>query len=123
MANAASTRGQIIGRPRKDGSTAWLVRVYRGQDENGRRSYRSETISGIRRNAEKRLTELLAEKDSVGQLSRLTRQSVSAYLSDWLDNWLDGVSEKTRASYRWLMETYVKPEVGLRRVAALTDDE
>jgi integrase len=123
MAKATSTRGQIIARPRKDGSTAWLVRVYRGQDEDGRRSYRSETIVGTRRNASKRLTELLAEKDSFGQLSRLTRQTVSAYLSDWLDNWLDGVSEKTRASYRWLMESYVMPDIGLRKVAALSDEE
>lgn len=123
MSRSRGGRGQIIPRNRQDGTQTWLVRVYVGQDESGRRHYRSETIAGTRKSAEKRLTELLAEKDTIGRLTRLTRQTVKGYLTEWTDQWLQGVSERTRHSYRWLLNQYVVPEIGVRKVATLTDTE
>ena len=40
--------GQII----KRGDKIWLVRIFLGRDENGKRRYTNKTIHGTKKNAE-----------------------------------------------------------------------
>ena len=51
--------GQII----KRGEKTWIVRIFQGRDENGKRRYVNKTIHGTKKNAEKYLTAKLRDKD------------------------------------------------------------
>jgi hypothetical protein len=51
--------GQII----KRGDKTWLVRIFQGRDEKGKRRYVNKTIRGTKRDADKWLTKSLRDRD------------------------------------------------------------
>jgi S-formylglutathione hydrolase len=51
--------GQIV----KRGEKVWIVRIFQGRDENGKRRYINKTIHGTKKSAEKYLTAKLRDKD------------------------------------------------------------
>ncbi len=110
MANR--TVGQIIPR----GPDKWLVSVFLHRDTNGKKVYRSQTVKGGRKMAEKALRALLREKDS-GRLVVPSRAPLSEFLEDWLAK---AVKPRTRAStfasYRSVLDAYVIPELGATRL-------
>ena len=72
--------GQII----KRGDKNWLVRIFTGRDDKGKRQYLNKTIHGTKKDAEKYLTATLRDKD-LGVLIEPCTLSVSEYLSKWLE--------------------------------------
>jgi integrase len=112
----ARTAGQI----KPHGEDRWLVSVYLGRDVTGRRLYQSHTVHGGRRAAEKKLREVLHQKDA-GRLVRPDRRPVGEYLDWWLSNVVRArVRASTFASHEALVATYLKPELGAVRLDKLT---
>jgi integrase len=72
--------GQII----KRGDKRWLVRIFQGRDENGKRRYVNKTIRGTKKNAETYLTAKLRDKD-LGINIEPAAESLNTYLDKWLD--------------------------------------
>jgi integrase len=108
--------GQIVQR----GGSAWLVRVYVGRRADGSREYRSRTIKGSRKAAERALTKMLREKDT-GQLVVPTRETLAAYLKRWLDlSAKPRVRERTLRDYGQLIHRHIVPVVGSVRLDRLT---
>ncbi|HYE72528.1 MAG TPA: integrase [Blastocatellia bacterium] len=52
--------GQII----KRGENTWLVRIFTGRDESGKRHYHNHTVRGTKKDAQTYLTAKLREKDT-----------------------------------------------------------
>ncbi len=89
--------GQIVTR----GKNTWLVRIYRGLDEHGKRRYVNKTVHGTKKDAEAWLTAALRERD-LGQFDGLAEHKVrmkqlfDLVLLDYEKNakdrsWADGV--------------------------------
>lgn len=105
--------GQIV----KRGDKTWLVRIFRGRDNKGKRRYESKTIHGRKKDAEKYLTAKLREKD-LG----IYVEGAAEHLDDFLDRWLKEVAKPrlrptTYSSYESVLAAYVRPSLGSRQLA------
>lgn len=116
--------GQLI----KRGEKVWLIRVFVGRDETGKRKYVSRTVHGTKKQAEAVLTEQLDKrnKDLPMTISRADRPrpKTSPLLKDHLSHWLEveakpSVREATSTSYKWIIDTYIEPEIGSIRLDKL----
>lgn len=102
-------RGSI----RQRGKTSWQICInLPAAAEGGKRRRHFELVHGPKRNAQRRLTELLA---SVDQGSYITPQHLT--LADHLQNWLSGYvatncSIRTQDSYRSTVERHLVPRLG-----------
>jgi integrase len=114
--NSHTAQGQII----KRGKDTFLVRVYIGRDSQGRRHYFSETVKGSLKDARKRLTEKIGEKDA-GRLIKASRITLNEYLDKWLES---AVSSRVRPNslhhYKMRMKFQVRPHLGHYRLEAIT---
>src|SRR5680860_482338 len=111
--------GQIIER----GERKYLVRMYLGRDESGKRKHHSKTVKGSRRDAERYLTQILREKDE-GVFVKPSKQTVNQYLDEWLDtSCRPRVRERTYEDYAKILDRYVRPSLGMRKLAKLTPME
>src|SRR5437870_2214267 len=106
--------GQIIARGKKK----WLVRIYRGQDANGKRIYLNKTIKGVKKSAQDYLAETLTAI-SKGTHAEPTRLTLSDYLDKWLTASQARVRPTTLASYTFLADNYIKPTLGTMRLSDL----
>jgi integrase len=106
----AQTRkaGQIIRR----GENKWLVRVYIGEDTNGKRQYHSKIVKGKKKDADDELIDLLRQ-NSLGLLSDDRNQTLSEYLDIWLKNIAkQRLSYRTYKDYEDLLKRYVREPLG-----------
>src|SRR5664280_1823362 len=114
MANRA------VGQIKERGPERWLVSVYLCRTAEGRKIYQSKTIHGGRKMAEKALRAMLRAKDS-GRLVVPSRVPFEEFLEDWITK---AVQPRTRAStlasYRSVLDAYVKPEIGRIRLDKLS---
>ncbi len=109
-------RGQVIERS-KD---AFLVRIYLGEDETGKRCYYNKTITGTKRDAQKHLTSVLGDLDR-GTFIEPSKETLNSYLDRWLENSAaPRVRARTLRDYRSLLERYVRPVLGQRILASIT---
>lgn len=100
--------GQII----KRGDKTWIVRIFQGRDENGKRRYVNKTIHGTKKNAEKYLTAKLRDKD-LGINIEPASESLDKYLEKWLESVVRSrVREATFDDYKYLLDRYVSPTLG-----------
>lgn len=105
--------GQII----KRGDRIWLVRIFVGRDDKGKRQYLNKTIHGAKKDAEKYLTATLRDKD-LGVLIEPCTLSVSAYLSKWLEAAArPRLRERTHLDYADKLDRYVRPAFGGKKLA------
>jgi integrase len=100
--------GQII----KRGDKNWVVRIFQGRDENGKRRYLNKTIHGTKKNAEKYLTAKLRDKD-LGINIEPASESLDKYLEKWLESVVRSrVREATFDDYKYVLDRYVTPTLG-----------
>lgn len=98
----------------------WRIRVYLGRDETGRQRFRTETVEGGKKDAEKRLRELVGQKDE-GRLVKPARLTLAAYLREWLDTAVKArVKPRTLEFYREQVRLYVAPDLGPIRLDRLS---
>jgi len=107
--------GQIISR----GKSTWLVRVYIGRDEGGKRKYLNKTVHGNKKAADRWLTKALRDKDLGVEI-----EPAQDTLNEFLDKWLDGAAKakvrpRTFAGYQDTMRRYIRPHLGSRPLAKL----
>lgn len=99
---------------------AWRIAVELPPDAaTGKRRQKWETFHGSKKDADRRLRELLALVDRQ-QLAVTPKASLSEYLACWLQDFAGTKSPKTQHRYRQLLETYVIPELGAIRLDHLT---
>jgi integrase len=107
-------RGHIRVRTGARGTTYQLV-VFVGVDERGKSRYLRETVAGSKRDAEKRLAQLIAAVDG-GQAGATSKMRLSDLVDAWWDACTGHLSPHTRIGYRGMLDRYVLPRFGGRRL-------
>lgn len=114
-------RGSIQRREGARG-VVYRLRVDGAKDlVTGERTIVSETIRGSKRDAQRRLRELIDEIESGGYVTP-TDLSVSELLDRWLGTVGSTVRATTLQGYRFLCIRYLKPRLGHHRLQQLTSD-
>lgn len=109
-------RGSI--RRRSPGSWT-LVYDLPADPATGRRRQKSTTVHGTKRDAQRRLTELL-QQSQTGAYTEPTTQTVGEYLDYWLTHAAEPrVSAGTLNLYRRTIEAHLRPRLGEIRLTAL----
>ncbi len=107
-------RGHLQQRSRD----TWRLKVYVGRSADGRKRYVERTVHGSRREAERELARLVVEVDE-GRHVASAPMTVGELLDRWLDLKAMTVEVTTANGYRWIVERYVRPAFGDRRVASI----
>lgn len=105
--------GQIIKRAERK----YLVRVYMGRDDSGKRRYLNKTISGTKRDAERWLTSALREKD-LGALDLPSRVTMGELFDDILRDYR--INENSVDWCGIVVEKHLRPFFGGMKAADLT---
>ncbi len=109
-------RGYI--RKRDDRKWQLTYDVPRGPD--GKRQQRYETVNGIKKQAEARLTEILRSVNR-GRYFEPTTLTVAQYLDQWLRDYAEvSVRPRTLQGYRSIIETHLKPSFGHMRLTEMS---
>lgn len=107
--------GQII----EKGERRYLVRLYNGRDQHGKKIYYSKLIHGTRTDAERFLRGLLRDKD-LGVFVAPSPLSFNEYLDYWLKNSAkQKLSERTYEGYAYLLDRHVRPALGVKKLSGL----
>jgi integrase len=105
--------GQII----KRGDKAWLVRIFMGRDDKGKRSYLNKMVHGTKKDAETYLSKTLTEI-STGTFVEASPTSVDTYLKKWLTTAArPRLRDNTYREYAGLIDRYITPALGARRLS------
>lgn len=111
--------GQII----KKGKKRYQVRIPAGKDSKGKRLFWTKTITGTQADAEKLRTEKLRERD-LGHLILADSLTLNAHLDRWFRAVVKGkVRARTFYSYNQLMNRYVRPKFGAKKLSQLEASE
>lgn len=102
-------RGSIL----KQKSGSWRITVSLGKNpKTGKYEKYQETFRGTKREAEARLTELLAQLQK-GHVINPEKITFGEYLDKWLNDYGRGsLSERTLYDYTFIVNTHIKPELG-----------
>ena len=105
--------GQII----KRGERKFIVRIYMGRDDNGKRLYLNHSINGTRKDAQKYLNTALRDKD-LGVFVEPASITVNAYLDKWLSSVVRArVRQPTFDDYEYQLNRFVRPAFGSRKLS------
>lgn len=99
----------MTGHIRRRGAHSWELKIAIGRDANGKRQTRYESVKGTRKDAERRLTELLHQRDGGTLVSRNT-VTVGDYIRSWMDT--APLSAKTLERYREILAAQIDPHIG-----------
>jgi integrase len=97
----------------KQRGNSWQVRVSLGKDavNNKYRSY-FETVNGPKKEAEKRLRELLTELDK-GTFVKPGKSTLAEYLESWLKDYVEpNLATRTFELYQYLSNKHIIPALG-----------
>ena len=107
--------GQII----KRGERTFLVRVYLGRDENGKRKYLNHTVHGTKKDAQAYLNQVLRDRD-LGVFVEPSKKTLNEYLDEWLETAVKPrVRERTYQDYCSLLDRYIRPALGSRPLSQI----
>ncbi len=92
---------------------SWTIWVDLGRDpETGRRKQQTMTVRGNKREAEKRLTELLHQIDT-GTFIKRSKLLLGEYLDQWLNDYCKAnLAPHTVQSYEFFVRRHIKPALG-----------
>lgn len=110
-------RGYIRTRRGPTGTTYQLA-VYVGLDEKGRQRYRYETVRGSRRDAERRMAQLLSSA-AINELGPSGAVRFGELVDAWWEVSTTDLSPNTRIGYRGLLDRYLLPAFRDRRLARI----
>jgi integrase len=104
--------GQII----KRGDRTWLVRIFLGRDAKGKQLFHRKTIHGTKKDAETYCNKVVRDRD-MGTFIEPAALAVKDYLDTWLKTAAcPRLRERTYGSYSELLERYVRPILGEKRL-------
>jgi len=103
-------RGSII----KRSESSYAIVLNLGKDlATGKRKQQWVTVRGNRREAERRLTELLHQLN-IGTFIKPSRLTVKEYLQQWLQDYcVANLSPRTHELYSYICEKHLIPHIGL----------
>jgi integrase len=96
----------------------WYLRVELPRDANGSRQRRRDTFRGSKKDAEKRLREIIREVECGGSVDA-ARITFAQLVERWLETTEHRVGTLTFASYRAHVRFYIIPELGALRADAV----
>jgi integrase len=104
-------RGYIVQRSKVKGT--WSIKIYLGKDSiTGKEQYKWFTVQGGRKDAEKRLTELLVQLDNDTYL-KPNKVTISDFLTRWLEEYANpNLSPKTTEGYGYIINKHLIPAFG-----------
>lgn len=106
------------GHIRQRGKESWGVTIYLGM-ENGKRKYRSFTVHGTKKDAERELRRVLRELDT-GSYVEPSKLTVEQYLERWLSDYASlHVSGRTLERYQGIIRAHLIPGLGKRPLSKL----
>jgi integrase len=110
----------MSGHIEKRGDRSWRVKFDAGTDPaTGKRITRRVTVKGTKKDAERRLTELLGQRDT-GSLVAPSKVLLRDYLEQWLAGWcIVNLSPGTAERYGFAVKTQVLPHLGHIRLQDL----
>ena len=101
-------RGSIIKRYEK----SYSIIINLGKDPaTGKRKQQWYSLKGTKKQAEKRLAELLHELDT-GMLVKPCKLTVGQYLERWLEDSRPNIAPNTAQTYAWFIDRHIKPTIG-----------
>lgn len=118
-------RGQNEGTIFEEKPGRWVAAITLGYEvKNGkRRRIRKKFVGATRRAVQQRLTAALREQQTGGSVP-MQRDTVGGFLANWLESTrMKERAESTLASYKWITETYIVPELGTVPLTKLTQRE
>ena len=98
--------GQIV----KRGDRKWLVRVYLGTDETGKRAYQNKTVKGNKRDAELALAEMLRTRSLGPSILKNERLLVAELLDDLIRDY--SLNGRVVSAVKLKVERYLRPAFG-----------
>lgn len=99
---------------------SWQIRYYGPLDANGKQKRLTETVRGLKSEAEKVLRDRQAAIENGGYVPR-DKETTSQFLNHWLDTYAtSNVTLRTLAGYRGYVKRYIDPTIGAVPVQALT---
>lgn len=109
----------MAGNLTKRGKDTWRIRVGFGETPDGKRKSHTETFYGPKKDAEKRLTEILGQKNKGTFV-----WSKKTTLNQWLDHWLATnvkahVAQTTHGQYTRTAKLYIRPTLGEKRLSEI----
>lgn len=109
-------RGHIV----KRGKNSYSLAVSVGRDlETGKYRYQWVTVKGTKKDAEKRLSELLNQIDN-GTFMKPSKTTLAEYLERWLKDYAwSNLSPRTAEGYESIIRQHVIPSIGSLRLAQL----
>jgi len=101
------------GHIRQRSKGSWTLWVDLGRDpESGRRKQQTLTVRGNKREAEKRLAELLHQIDT-GTFAKRSKLLLGEYLDQWLNDYCKAnLAPHTVQSYEFFVKRHIKPALG-----------
>lgn len=115
-------QGQIIDKGiNRQGKHAWQIKVFVGRTSQGKKRYRSQTVYGGKRDADRALREMLDARDQgVGQ-SQFTDAPLRAYIEFWLQTaHQSSVRGSTLAIDVAMLDRHIRPVIGNIKLSKLT---
>ncbi|MFC1968706.1 hypothetical protein ACFLVX_04915 [Chloroflexota bacterium] len=94
------------------GKDTWKIVVSMGTGPDGKRRRHIETIHGLKSTAQKRINELLVQKEK-GMITPQMRLTLAELLRSWLDGYVrTSCSPRTIESYETIVERHLIPTLG-----------
>lgn len=103
----------MTGHIRRRGKASWELKFDLGRDPvTGKRLTRYQSFRGTKREAEKKLIELLGQAET-GSLVKRSAETLGDYITRWTRDWVPAhVTPKTGERYRDLLRLHVCPRLG-----------
>ena len=112
-------KGSII----KRADQTYLLRLSLGKDsETGKRSYKTVTVHGTKKEADAALRELVRSYE-MGTLTVASNKSLNEFIKDWLQTASQRLRERTWRDYEQLYKCYFREGLGRLPLSRLTPME
>ena len=115
-------RGHLRQRSTKN-RDSWTLYLYRGEDPvSGKKRYKTQVVHGTKRDAEKRLTDLLRQMD-LGEYVEPSKETTATFFNRWFKDYAEThVRPRSLEGYRGNLDRHIIPALGnisLHKLTAL----
>ena len=115
-------RGHLRQRSTKN-RDSWTRYLYRGEDPvSGKKRYKTQVVHGTKRDAEKRLTDLLRQMD-LGEYVEPSKETTATFFNRWFKDYAEThVRPRSLEGYRGNLDRHIIPALGnisLHKLTAL----
>ena len=99
---------------------SWQLRYYGPPDANGKQKRLTETVRGLKSDAEKLLRERMAAIENGGYVPR-DKETVAEFLERWLETYAaTNTTLRTQEGYQGNLTRYIYPAIGRIELQKLT---